>query len=414
MKVAAFEWGDFSEKQLRSVAEAQFRANLWHGAVRSGKTIGSIVRWLAHIEELKRSKGHFLMTGVTIGTLKDNILDVIESMVGPENYHYSAGSREVHICGIRVLIRGASDEAAEKKIRGLTLKGHYGDECTLWPRNYYKRGMDRLSVEGAKFFGTTNPDSPYHWLKTEYIDREDELDLNSYHFELSDNPNLPGDYVENLKKEFSGLWYKRFIQGLWVVAEGAIFDNFDEDLHVVDELPEGFEKILVGIDYGTTNPTSVICLGLNRGVWYAFAESRHEGSASGRQRTDSQHSDALKLFLDNGGIVPRSIDVDPSAASFKRQLKNDGFSGIKSANNDVLDGIRNVHTALSSGTLKVHSSCVALIKEFATYVWDPKAQEVGEDKPIKANDHSLDALRYAAMRAFGKPRRDPVKKPLGA
>lgn len=422
--MAAFEWGDFSEKALASIATSNARTNVWHGAVRSGKTISSEVRWLKFLAEAP-TKGHLLMVGVTIGTLKDNILDTIEEMVGPENYRYSAGSREVHICGRRVLIRGANDEAAEKKIRGLTLAGVYGDEVTLWPQNFFKRCLDRMSVRGAKGFFTTNPDSPYHWLKAEYIDREQELDLNSYHFELKDNPNLPEDYVANLKKEFSGLWYKRFILGLWVVAEGAIYDMFDEAEHVVESWKEvpgwgreerpPFERVVTGIDYGTSNPTAGIYLGLYKGTWYAFAEYRYDAKAIGRQRSDAQHSAAIREFQQNGGILPDTYVLDPSAASMKIQMKQDGFAPVRDADNEVLAGINRVQTALTNGVLKVHASCCDLRKEFATYVWDPKAQEKrGEDKPIKQNDHSLDGLRYAVMRVLKKARRDPIKKPRGA
>ena len=373
------------------------------------------------------------MVGVTIGTLKDNILDTIEEMVGPDNYRYVSGSREVYICGRRILIRGASDESSEKKIRGLTLAGCYGDEVTLWPQNFFKRTLDRMSVKGAKGFYTTNPDSPHHWLKKEYIDRHrdsgvaEPLNLKQYHFELADNPNLETDYIDDLKREFTGLWYKRFILGLWVVAEGAIYDVFDEDEHTItswEELPgwdspemPDWERTIQGVDYGTTNPTSFVMLGLWKGTWYAFAEHRHEGSSSGAMSlTDQQHSAAMRQFLGNGGWVPDSTEVDPSAASFKAQLKQDGLGGrVRNADHDVLDGIRVVARGLTTGKLKIHVSLKAMIAEFYSYTWDPKAQEErGEDKPIKQMDHSLDALRYAAMRAIGrKPKSNDLTKPRG-
>ena len=436
MSMNIFEWGDFSEKQLMSIHDAQARQNLWHGAVRSGKTIGSIVRWLQFLGEKKRAKGHFLMTGVTIGTLKDNILDVIESMVGPENYHYSAGARQVHIFGTRVLIRGASDESSEKKIRGLTLKGHYGDECTLWPQNYYKQGMTRLSVEGAKFFGTTNPDSPYHWLRQDYLLKshgsgDGSIDMRDFHFELADNLTLPEAYVEALAKEYIGLWHKRFILGLWVVAEGAIYDMFDDKAHVIQtwesvpgwgrpERPP-FEKIVAGIDHGASNPTAMILVGLYQGKWYAFAEHRHEGQSNGGiSRTNNEHYAHQKAFLENGGylpgrnpgavnpITPRWTVLDPSAAAYRAELKRHGWPGtkeIENADNDVLQGIQVVSTALGSGQLIVHASCKQLIQEFMTYIWDPEAiEKEGRDKPIKLHDHSLDALRYALMKAIGRRR----------
>lgn len=420
-----FDWGLFSEKALDSIGRSDARMNIWHGAVRSGKTVSSQVRWLKFIREAPK-QGHLLMVGVTIGTLKDNILDPISEMVGPENFHYSAGAREVWICGRRCLIRGASDEASEKKIRGLTLAGVYGDELTLWPKNFFKRCLDRLSVRGAKLFGTTNPDSPYHWLKTEYLEREDELDLQSFHFELEDNPNLPEEYVENLKKEFVGLWYKRFILGLWVVAEGAIYDMFDEREHIVnswtqvwgrEERPP-FERVVAGIDHGATNPSAMILLGLYKRVWYAFAEFRHEGQKDGgTTATNEQQSREMRRFLQNQGVVPRYTVLDPSAAAMRAQLKHDGLPGtkeIENADNDVLQGITVVSSALTAGRLKIHHSCKALIKETMTYIWDPDAQEkYGKDKPIKQHDHSLDGLRYATMKAIGRPFLTTYPKPRG-
>ena len=421
----AFEWGEFSAKALHSIQTSDARINLWHGAVRSSKTVSSEVRWLKFIHQAPK-KGHLLMCGVTIGTLKDNILDTLEEMVGPENYRYVAGSREVYICGRRILIRGAGDEAAERKIRGLTLAGVYGDEVTLWPQNFFKRTLDRMSVHGAKGFYTTNPDSPNHWLKTEYINREADLNMKSFHFELSDNPNLPNEYIENLKAEFTGLWYKRFIQGLWVVAEGAVYDIFDEDDHTIDswqELPywdseemPPWERIIQGVDYGTTNPTAFIAIGLWHGVWYAFAEYRHEGSGSGAMSlTDTQQSKAMREFHLRGGWTPQSTEIDPSAASLKQQLKQDGHGGrIRNADHEVLDGIRTVARGLTTGKLKIHASLKKLIAEFYTYTWDPKAQdERGEDKVIKLFDHSLDALRYAVMRALGRRTTRHLDKPTG-
>ena len=445
-RIESYKWGRFSPKSLHSIRESNRRINLWHGAVRSSKTVSSQVRWLKYIAQSPPG-GHLLMVGVTIGTLKDNILDPISEMVGAENYHLVSGSREVWICGRRCLIRGANDEASEKKIRGLTLSGVYGDEITLWPQNFFKRCLDRLSVRGAKLFGTTNPDSPYHWLKTDYLDREHELNMAAFHFELDDNPNLPDEYVADLKKEFTGLWYKRFILGLWVVAEGAIYDMFEEEKHVVYDWKHipgwshshrpPFERVIDGVDYGTTNPTSFLRVGLWAGVWYAFADHRHEGGeAKGGQKTDEQHSKAyqqftaaggitvpqarrepkwFKKFQQAGGIIPESVEIDPSAASLKTQFKNDGITNIHNADHDVLDGIRVVATGLSSGKFKIHHSCTELIKEFSTYTWDPKAQEDrGEDKPLKVRDHSLDAARYALMRAIGKRTKRNRPKPTGA
>lgn len=404
-----FKWGLFSPKGLRSIAESTARLNIWHGSVRSSKTICSMVRWLEYVKN--GPPGDLLMTGKTERTLKRNILDPLELIVGSKWFKYNRGMGEAQLFGRRIYIAGASDERAAGKIQGVTLAGAYGDELSLWPESFFKMLLSRLSVPGAKLFGTTNPDSPYHWLKTEYLEKEG-LDLRSWHFELKDNPNLDPVYVEALKKEYVGLWHKRFILGLWVLAEGAIYDMWDDGIYAVDILPEKFSRFLLGVDYATGNPTAFILFGQSGDKLYIIDEYYWDSTKTGRQKTDAEYSADLKRFI--AGRHPQAICIDPSAASFILQLRRDGISGIKQADNSVLDGIRNVATFLSGKRLFVYrKNCPNLLKEFASYVWDPKAQKKGEDKPIKANDHALDATRYVIQTMFKRIMTGTIAKPAG-
>lgn len=393
----AFKWGLFSPKGLRSITESTARLNVWHGAVRSSKTICSMVRWLEYVKS--GPPGDLLMTGKTERTLKRNILDPLEQIIG-RGFKYNRGTGEAKLLNRRIYIAGANDERSEGKIRGLTLAGAYGDELSLWPETFFKMLLSRLSVPGAKLFGTTNPDSPYHWLKTDYIDNS-ELDLKSWHFELEDNPNLDQAYIDSLKKEYTGLWYKRFISGLWVLAEGAIYDMWDDNVHAVDIIPERFDRYYLGVDYATGNPTAFILIGQAGLKLYAIDEYYWDSARTGRQKTDAEYSADLKKFIE--GRYPQAILVDPSAASFILQLRRDQVPGIRNADNSVLDGIRNVASFISGSRFFVYKKkCPNLLKEFAGYVWDPKAQKKGEDKPIKTNDHALDATRYVVNTIFGR------------
>lgn len=404
-----FEWGFFGSKALRSLDDSTARTNLWHGAVRSSKTITSIVRWLEYVRTAP--PGDLLMAGKTERTLKRNILDPIQQMVGSKRFKYNRGTGEATLFGRQVYISGANDERSEGKIRGMTLAGAYGDELTLWPESFFKMLLSRLSVPGAKLFGTTNPDGPFHWLQTGYLDK-DGLDLRSWHFELADNPNLDPAYVEALKREYTGLWYKRFILGLWVAAEGAIYDMWDENVHVVDVIPDRFDRLLIGCDYATGNPTVFLLVGQAGKNLYVIDEYYWDSSKTGRQKTDAEYSADFKRFL--GDRHPQAICVDPSAASFIVQMKRDGIPGIRHADNTVLDGIRNVASFLSGDRLFVYrSKCPNLLREFASYVWDPKAQQRGEDKPLKQHDHALDALRYVVQTIFSRTATAPVNKPKG-
>ncbi|WP_062306600.1 PBSX family phage terminase large subunit [Alicyclobacillus sendaiensis] len=390
----SFTWGRFSDKQMASIRDSTARLNIWEGAVRSGKTIASMVRWLDYIAT--GPPGDLLMVGKTERTLKRNILDVLEQILGPRLYRYNKGEGEVYICGRKIYVAGANDERAEGKIRGMTLAGAYGDELTLWPENFFKMLLSRLSVPGAKLFGTTNPDSPYHWLKEQYLDNA-ELDMTSWSFTLDDNPNLDPAYVESLKREYTGLWYKRFILGLWVMAEGAVYDMWDDTLNTFadDDMPPGLKTVArryVSVDYGTQNATVFLdCLDDGDTLW-VVNEYYHSGREHGRQKEDAEYADDLIRFV--GADRPRFVIVDPSAASFKVALRRRGFL-VKSAENDVLEGIRMTSTMIAKRKLRVNRDrCKNLIKEISGYVWDEKAAERGQEKPVKQNDHAVDAMRY--------------------
>lgn len=256
----SFKWGEFSEKGLYSIANCNRRINFWEGSVRSSKTICSLVAWIQFVSEAP--PGDLLIFGKTERTVKRNILGPLKDMLGKQ-FDFKIGSGEATMLGRKILIVGANDERAEAKIRGGTFAGALGDEGSLIPESFIKMLLTRLSVDGARLFLTTNPDSPYHYLKTELIDNSD-IDIIVFHFELDDNPNISDTYKDNIKKEFVGLWYKRFILGLWVMAEGAIYDMWDDEIHL-KKAPEDldqYKKIWASIDYGTSNPCTFGIYGL--------------------------------------------------------------------------------------------------------------------------------------------------------
>lgn len=412
-------------KGLESVRLADARINLWEGSVRSSKTVSSLMRWLKFVREAP--PGNLLMTGKTERTLKRNIIDVLTEWLGPSRCKLIAGSGELWLLGRRVYVAGANDERAQEKIRGLTLVGAYADEVSTLPESYWSMLLTRLSVDGAKLFGTTNPDSPAHWLLKDYLQRsstwldhsgqllrsegEDRLDLARFSFRLADNPYLSQTYIDALSSEFTGLWRKRFIEGLWVAAEGAIYDMWDEQRHVVDIIPPISQWLCVSVDYGTSNPFHAILLGvgaendqhgMRRETLYGVSEWRWDARQKRRQLTDHEYGKHLRDWLAEvrfpgsrlRGPAPQYLVIDPSAASFKVQAFHGGWNVID-GDNAVLDGIRLVSSLLSAGRLKFdRAGCPAVIEEFPSYSWDTKAQLAGEDKPVKIGDHGLDSLRY--------------------
>ncbi|MFD7716190.1 PBSX family phage terminase large subunit [Streptomyces sp. NPDC059814] len=386
-----------SDKQLASIRGATARINIWHGSVRSGKTIASLVCFLLMVRRAPAS-GLIVIVGRSLQTIERNCLDVLQdpTLFGhlAAEVRHTRGATTAVVLGRVVHLVGAADARAEGRLRGMTAALAYADEVTLLPAAFFRQLLARLSVPGAKLIGTTNPDSPRHWLRTDYLDRADELDLAEFHFQLSDNPSLTEAYVAALAAEFTGLWRRRMILGEWVVAEGAIYDAYHEQRHVVDELPPMLRH-WVGIDYGTSNPFSALLLGAgDDDRLYVVSEWRHDARAAHRQMTDAAYSRAVRHWLAEQGVEPEWTFIDPSAASYSTQLWADGHPGVTQAVNDVLDGIRSVSVALDSGLLRIHRSCAGLLAELPNYVWSEEAAARGEDKPVKRDDHSVDALRY--------------------
>lgn len=394
-----------SRKQLISVVEADARINAWEGSVRSGKTVASLLAWVMYVANAPTG-GELVMVGKTRDSLSRNIFSVLmnPAIFGPlaRLVHYTNGAPTATILGRTVHVIGANDAQAEPKVRGMTCAGAYCDEVTTLPQAFFDQLVARCSVRGAKIFGTTNPGPPAHWFRKDYLLRPTETRLRSWHFVLDDNPFLDAEYVASVKSTYTGLWYRRFILGEWCLAEGVVWDAWDEQRHVVDVLPSMQRWMAVGVDYGTANPFAALLLGMgvdNR--LYLASEYRHDSRKAQRQLTDAQYSAGLRNWLatykhrDGEGVRPEWTFVDPSAASFITQLWADGHQGVARAQNDVLDGIRSFGSALGAGLLSVHRSCRGLIDEIPGYAWDEKAAAKGEDKPVKSGDHSCDAGRYA-------------------
>lgn len=389
-----------SRIHLRSIVESTARLNVWTGSVRSGKTVSSLLRFLIAIAQAPAT-GRILVFGKTRETVSRNVFGVLQdpTLFGDLTrlVEYTAGAPTARILGRQVDVMGAADAKAEAKVRGMTLCLAYGDELTTLPKDFFKQVLARLSVRGARLFGTTNPDSPVHWFKKEFINRGDkgEIDLRHWHSTLDDNPHLDQDYVSNLKREYTGLWYKRFILGKWVLAEGAIYECWDEDRHVLrGPIPTLGRRLAVGIDYGTTNPFVALMFGtLPDGRLCFSREFRWDSKVQQRSLTDVEYSAKLRAWM--GDEHPEWVCVDPSAASFSKQLFADGVTPAN-ADNSVLDGIRTTASLLAQDLLVVHESCEGWLEEAPGYVWDPeKSEESGVDEPVKQDDHDMDAGRYA-------------------
>lgn len=344
----------------------------------------------------------FVIIGKSLGSIKRNILSPLSDMF-PEEFTYSLHKGEAYIYNRTIHLIGANDERAEHKIRGPTFAGAYVDEITIIPEAVFTMLQSRLTHEGSRLFGTTNPDSPFHWLKTRLLDRAHELDVKVWNFTLEDNPSLSRSFKDNISKEYQGLWYERYIKGQWVLAEGTVFDFFNREIHVIDAPPGAADYYIVGVDYGTTNPCAFALIGYSEWTTprrWLEKEYYWDSRKKLRQKTDTEYAEDLKKFI--AGYNVKAIYIDPSAVSFRVELNRQGFQHVIEAENEVLDGIRYHSIQLSNGTYKICANCTKAIEEYGTYRWDPKASERGLDKPVKDNDHLCDAQRYSLFTEWFK------------
>lgn len=383
------------------------------GSVRSGKTWASLTDWVDYC--LTGPDGDFLMAGRTQRTVEENLVLPLQRWCGERLVKLNRGTGTVIIAGRRCRIVGANDEAAQTKIQGPTFAGAYIDEASTLPQSFFNMARSRLSVEGARMWLTSNPEAPAHWLKTEWLDRArlwidrdgiehvnpDGIDLVRVSFKLEDNPNLPQSYVDEIKRTYTGLWYRRYILGEWCIAAGAVFEDWDPARHVVHEVPPVTRVVALGIDYGTTHPTRGYLLGITTDTPRRLVLLDEWAPA---RATDAGLSVDLRRWLSTRRPEwqqPEWVCVDPAAASFRLQLETDGLPTM-AAHNRVLSGIRTVASLLAMDRLVVADTCKHLIAKLPGYSWDPKATARGEDEPIKADDDEVDAMRYgiASTRAI--------------
>ena len=390
----------FTSKQTKLISDFKHdrlkRINILDGSVRSGKTVITFILWGLWVATMPIDKT-YLMTARTLTTLKRNCLEPMVQFFGAENFQYSISSKQGRLFGRNIQFEGANDAQAEAKIRGLTLQGAYVDEITLVPEDYFTMLLSRLSEKDAKLFGSTNPDSPSHWLKKKYIDRADELSIYYDTYVIDDNTFLDPEYIKSIKNEYVGVFYDRFILGKWVIAEGLVYEFGEEN--ITDEIPVTGEYY-VSCDYGTMNPFSAGLWCVNGDKAVRIKEYYYNGRETNAQRTDEEYVDDVERLIE--GYNVRKIIVDPSAASFIAALKKRNHNVLR-ANNDVMDGIRTVARFLKKGNIKIHRSCKDAINEFGLYSWNDKSVE---DAVIKENDHAMDDIRYFCYTIMKKKVRD--------
>lgn len=400
-KKQGFEFKPFSRKQKQvltwwcpSSPVKDKDGIIADGAIRSGKTLCMSLSYVLWAME-SFNQQNFGMAGKTIGSFRRNVLFWLKLMLKSRGYQV-VDHRSDNLIAVSkgdtqnfFYIFGGKDERSQDLIQGITLAGMFFDEVALMPESFVNQATGRCSVTGSKFWFNCNPNSPRHWFKVNWIDKCEEKHIIYLHFTMDDNLSLSEKIKERYRSMYVGVFFKRYILGLWCVAEGLVYSMFDEEKHVTDEHMSGALEYIVSIDYGTVNPFSA-------GLW-AFdgknsqreAELYYNSREVGKRVDDEAYYKMLKELIGDRKIS--CIIIDPSAASFIEVIKKYGEYTVRKADNDVLDGIRVVTTMLNKGLLKIYKDCTSCINEFGLYCWD---EEKNNDTVIKENDHAMDDTRY--------------------
>ena len=380
------------QKKILAFPYSKYDAIICDGAVRSGKT--SIMMWAFVRWAMENFSGQrFGICGKTVDSCSKNIIVPFTAMTLAKEKYTMRWRRSEKILEVRrgtttnwFEVFGGKDESSAALIQGRTLAGVLLDEVALMPRSFVEQALARCSVDGNKKWFSCNPESPQHWFYLEWIKKHDERNALYLHFTMRDNPGLTEKVIEQYESMFSGVFYDRFIRGLWVVAEGLVYER-----NITDEVPESGEYYM-SCDYGTLNPFSAGLWCWNGKVATRVREYYYSGRDERSNKTDEEYYIELEKLA--GDLPVKSVVIDPSAASFIEVIRRHKRFRVQKAVNDVIPGIATTARYIQDGTIKVYRSCKDAIREFGLYRWDEKSTE---DKPIKENDHAMDDIRYFTM-----------------
>lgn len=415
VKRAVFRFLPFSKKQWQLLTwwrpesgVADMDGIIADGAIRSGKTVSMALSFVVWAMAGFRGET-FAMCGKTIGSFRRNVLPVLKLMLLSRGFRFT-DRRADNLLEIRrqgaanyFYIFGGKDERAQDLIQGITLAGVLFDEAALMPESFVNQATGRCSVDGSKYWFNCNPANPSHWFKAGWIDKREEKRLLYLHFTMDDNPSLTERVKERYRSMYAGVFYSRYVLGQWVAAEGRVYPMYDNTVPAEDR---DYSRYVISMDYGTQNPTAMLLWGRSGGVWYALREYYHSGRETGTQKTDQQYYNELVKLA--GGLPIFRLIIDPSAASFIALVEQERKFKVWDADNAVLDGIRHVAQCLDWKLILFNSCCRRTIQEFESYAWDEKATE---DRPMKTNDHAMDAVRYF-VETMGIYRRKQADAPM--
>ena len=272
----------------------------------------------------------------------------------------------------------------------MTSHGTYINEATALNKEFFNEVLSRTSGEGARIFIDTNPSTPAHYVKKEFIDKAGEklqsgrLNIMHFKFRLDDNNNLGQDYIESIKATTpNGASYERDILGNWTAHSGLVYKDFNESVYIEpSEIPQGLFYVL-GVDWGFTHHGACVVVGSDREGNYYITDL----TAKKEKYFDFWKREIMEYYKK---YKARICYCDSARPEYVRGLLASGIKAIN-ANKSVLDGIETVARLMKAGKLKISANLKGsrLEEELYSYSWEEN------DKVVKTDDDVLDAIRYA-------------------
>lgn len=400
-----------TEKQFLFLCTKLKRLNFLSGSVRSGKTYISLQKFALAVKSSPKD-AEFILCGKTLTTLKRNCLNLLQELVGEGNFTYRMSEKEGMLFGRKIWLEGANDNNSENKIRGMTLYGAYCDEVTLFPESFFIMLLSRLSFDEAFMIATCNPDTPSHYIKVNYMDNPD-LDVAVWSFVLTDNKFMGKKYIEEISKEYTGVFYNRFILGQWVRAEGIIYSDYanNEEEFLIPSLQDRLGVIVVGIDYGASRGNTIFqATGIKEGYKgiVALKQRKIEGIQDPEdiyRYFEEFYNEIVKeygivhfVFADWGGlgqVLTRGLVNYAQRRHILTQIKD-------CEKIEIIDRILLVQRIMGRRMLQIiRGENEDLRKAFKEAVWEEGRENVRLDDGTTDID-SLDAFEYSVIPFFKK------------
>lgn len=387
----------YTEKQKEYIREADaYRWGIKSGAVRSGKSfidVAYTIPW--NIRQRAGKPGLLVILGNTKGTLQRNIIAPMQELYGSKVVSDIRADNTASLFGETAFCLGADNTRHVDRIRGASIKYAYGDEIATYNQGVFDMLKSRLDKPYSRFDGTCNPDNPAHWLKR-FIDSDADIFLQNY--TIDDNPMLPPEFIDTLKKEYAGtVYYDRYVLGLWTAAEGAIYLPFanDPQKHIIKEPPDNIVYASIGVDFGGNQSAhAFICSGITARFqklvildeWY------HKGEITPQQleaayiefaKRNEKRFPVLDTYADN---AETTLIRGLQEAASKAQT----VPVWKCTKKPIKDRINTEIRLFASGRMKIMNHCVHTIQAYASAVWDEK--QLGQDVRLDNGTYEVDCL----------------------